>query len=399
MRMTTFVGGLLALGVTQAGAADWAFDPKVAVSAVYNDNIELTEIPGEAVSVSGAKVDAEVTLRADAPRTSFRLTPRLRSTFYPGDPEEEADDQFIRMALDQKTERTEASLNADYSRMITLGAYFPTSTIGPSGELGNPGTGADIARVNVRNREERLDVIPAFSFEVSPRGSIDLHAEYLDVGYDKQVPGDQTDYSNIMGLAAYRFEMSRTASLALRGMFSKYDPKNGYSSTDTYGLDAEWSNRLSDTQQIYLRGGAEQVQVAASAGGTKWDTGFSGGAGIRWAFQVTNIFVDLNRRLDPSSSGKVVTRDQLRLQLSRKLGPTTTAFVGARGIKDSGTGGSNSYPGEEYATGSVGFEWRMTRQFALAGSYDYYWRKYEGAPRNADANAVSLGVVYEPHRL
>ncbi len=31
----------------------------------------------------------------------------------------------------------------------------------------------------------------------------------------------------------------------------------------------------------------------------------------------------------------------------------------------------------------TGFEWRLTRQFALEGAYEYKWQKYEGDPTNA----------------
>jgi hypothetical protein len=41
-----------------------------------------------------------------------------------------------------------------------------------------------------------------------------------------------------------------------------------------------------------------------------WDTGFTGGAGVRWTFEVSEIFLDLNHGLDPSSAGEYVTSDQ-----------------------------------------------------------------------------------------
>jgi hypothetical protein len=397
-RLAAGLGAVLALHVGQGRAADWEIDPKIAVAAVYDDNIRLTEIPGAEVEVAGARVDALATVRAATQVWSFELTPRLRSTFYPDDPEQEADDQFVRLSLERQTQRTTASVNADYSKVTTLGSYFPRADVDDDDSLGDPDPGTGVGRLSVRNREERVRVTPKFGFDLSERSSLEFGARYLDVAYDRTIPGDRQDYTDTSGTVAYSFRTSGTSNLSLSAVYSQYEPDND-DATDAYGADLQWTNDQSETSQIYVRAGLDRAQVDSSTGsGNNWEDGFSGGAGVKWKFEVTSIFVDASRYLDPNSSGQLVTRDQLRAEWSRRLSPMTTLVVGARIVNDSGVGDDDTFTDRQYAAGSVGFEWRITRQWALIGVYDYAWREYDDAPTDAESNALSLGIQYEPNR-
>jgi hypothetical protein len=383
-----------------ARAADWRFDPKIAVGLEYNDNNRMTSVAGEEIEVTGGSVDAEVSLRAQTPTSSFRLVPRLRSTFYPGDSSEEKDDQFVRMQLDHKGQRNAASLRAEYSRIEVLGDYLPGAAVSPDAELGDPDRGVDISEVDQRNRQDRLAIRPAVSFDLKPRHALEFRANYFDVDYDRVEVGDREGYRSLGGAVAYRFQQSRTASLALQAGAGQYKPDLGGGKTDGYDLGAEWSNRISETSEWFARLAANRVRTKADEPGasTDWESGFSGGAGVRWSFEVTQVFLDVNRYLDPNASGKVVTRDHLRVDLRRRLTPLMSGFVGARYIRDGKAADGSELRGKEYAAANLGLEWRMTRQFALVGRYDYFWQENEGAASDAQANAIRLIVVYEPNR-
>jgi hypothetical protein len=330
--------------------------------------------------------------------SSFGLTPRLRSTFYPDDPEEEADDQFLKLDWEHTSERTRSTFLADYQRATTLGRYFPKPTVADDDVLGEPEPGQGVGRFDVRNREERIQAYPEIGFTLTERTSLDLGAKYLDVTYDQQELGDREDFSSIVGLAALRFRTSDTASLALRGRYLQYEPESG-ADKEAYGVDAEWANGLSETAQVFVRGGVTRTRVDATNGGAsgEWEEGFSGGAGVRWDFEVTRIFVDVDRDLDPNPSGTIVTRDQLRAQWSRRLGPMTTITVATRFIADSGAT-DDDFVDREYAAATIGFDWRIARQWSLIGSYDYHWRDYDGSVSDAASNALSLGILYQPNR-
>jgi hypothetical protein len=53
----------------------------------------------------------------------------------------------------------------------------------------------------------------------------------------------------------------------------------------------------------------------------------------------------------------------------------------------------------DYATGSLGLEWRMTRDLSLVGQYDARWQEFEDDPANSSGNAFLLSVVYQWRRI
>jgi len=393
--LAAVAGAVAILGTGSAGAADWSFEPRVAISGEYNDNQHLTEASGTEVKVSGAALDALVTLRADTPRSSVSLTPRLAGTYYPGDSDEETNSQSVRLVADHKTQKVSVSFDASYDREDLLWGYLPT--VDATDALGNPVRGEDISSSEIRNKSEQFDVLPSLSVMLSPRYALDFGVGYLDVQYSQQVENESISYTYLNAYTALRYLLSETSQLKFTGAAGRYEPVDAVDTTG-YGLTAEWSRRFSDTAQWYMRGGFNRIETADVGDDLKWENGFSGGAGVRWQWEVTGISLDAMHFADPNSTGSVVNRDLLQFWLSRQLRPLVNLYFGARAIRDSGVGSDSTFQDRDYATGTLAFEWRFSRQFALNGSYTYFWRKYQDAASDAQSNAVSLGVVYEPER-
>jgi opacity protein-like surface antigen len=232
---------------------------------------------------------------------------------------------------------------------------------------------------------------------LTERLGLELGFGYQDVSYDDQIADEREDYSNLDGSVALRFRTSPTKSIAIGVGASRFEPDDG-TSTDSHTLTAEWSNQMSEVSQVFVRGGASRVESGDGMGGSDWNTGFTGGAGVRWSFEVTQVFLDVNRYLDPNASGRMVERDQLRFELRRQVSPLTTIFLNARGIRDSQARNDDIFQKREYAATGMGFAWRMTQKFTLGGGYRYAWRKYDGDPNDAASNEFYLGITYEPHR-
>jgi hypothetical protein len=397
--VSVVLGATLVCAAADSFAADWSFDPKIALSGEYDDNNRLTDVRGNEVEVTGAKIDAELAISGQTPLTSFVLRPRLRSTFYPGEEQDEANDQFLRLDVRHEGTRLSSYLEGDYSRVVTLGSYFPESRIVDDDGLGNPPPGTGVGEGDSSNREDRLWVQPGVEYEFSERHSVGLALSYLDVSYDLEVSGDRQSYSSSAADAEYRFKTSRTGSVAVLVAVGEYEPEVG-DSRSTYSIKGEWASRPTETAELYVRGGAMYVESTPDVvtGDSSWETGFSGGAGVRWKFEVTDVFLDANHYLDPNSSGDLVARTQVRAQVSRKLSPVTTVSFGARGIDDSGAPGDESRPGRKYVTADAGIRWRMTPQIALFGLYQYRWKERDDAVNDAQSNALSIGVVWEPTR-
>ena len=393
-RAAALIGGILLIfGADPILAADWSFDPKIAASYEFDDNVRLTETPGQEIKVSGGAIDALLRMQMKTPRTVLQLIPRLNSTFFPGKHQEETDNQYMRMRLQHSGERSESRIDAKYSRVETLGTYFPPAGAGDDGVLGQPGRGDTVGRTTIDNREERLEVDPEIRFELSERHGIAVGAKFLDVMFDQQVQNDREDFSEASGWAAYQYKLSPTKTASVIAGVSRFELDDG-TGTDSQSINLGWSNRISEASELFVRAGANRSDF--DAGGSA--TGFNGSGGVRWSFEVTDLFLDLYSGFEPTSAGQVAQRNQLRFQISRRLSPLTTIQIGGRFIQDAKTHSSDEFERRQYLTGSIGMSRRFSRQWSLAGTYTYVWRKYESSPEPAEANRLSLGVTYEPHR-
>jgi hypothetical protein len=249
----------------------------------------------------------------------------------------------------------------------------------------------DSGRVLVKNRRTRFDVTPGVDFELSPRKQIELAAEYVDVSYDDQIPGAQVDFRLAQGTAALVSRLSERSTLTTRIRGAQFDI-DGQGTTDSYGAELEWGMRTATATQSFLRVGAQQVNLPTGEDVTAWVAG----GGVNWVAGRNEIFADIARSVAPSSAGAVITRDQLRLSLTRAMTPRLSLLAGLRGIHDDSVDNAEFFTTRSYATADLGLQWRWQEEFSVRAEYDYTWQKYQGAADNATSNGAMLSFVYQP---
>lgn len=382
-----------------ASAADWEFVPRIEVGALTDDNYNLAPVSNQQVDLAGGQIDAEFALRATSPLTEFTLAPQLISTFFPDDEEWESDDAFLKLDWSHKRERFTADLRAQYSDEATRRSELPSSDA--DGDLGDPDNG-DGGVVSATNHRQRLQIDPKLSFDVTQRSTIFLAATYDDVDYDEESPDNTVGYSDMSASIGYGFRTSPTSLLTLSGAASRYERESDSAKADSYGVHVGWASQPSEVTRWYARVGAEEVEAVESPGSpvaSGSETGFEGGLGADWTFQVTKLFVDATASVDPNASGRLIQREQLRLRLTRQFGPRLLGELGARASRDTALADeADTFRDRDYATGSLELEWRMTREFSLVGEYDLTWQDREGDVSDATSNAFRLSVVYQRHR-
>ncbi len=92
-------------------------------------------------------------------------------------------------------------------------------------------------------------------------------------------------------------------------------------------------------------------------------TNYTGGVGVAWNFQLTQVFLDALRSVSPSSAGAIVNRDSPRTAHSSFL-PTRSGFPHSlRGVRTDGIDEPvAAIRDREYFAGGAGLEWRLTRR-------------------------------------
>lgn len=376
-----------ALACGSASAANWEIAPRLQLGYRYNDNYHL-ELPGGEVEVSGAEADAAVTFRTVDPRTTFEVTPRIRSTYFPDESDEDSTDYFLGALFHDETPRRRTGARLDFSQEDVVRSELPTPDI--DGGLGDPDD-VDSGRIIERNRRDLIRARPYFSYDVSQRYRVDLEAHYVDASYDKTLEGFQQDFSEAGVAAGAGIRVSPRSTLLLRGTYAQFD--TGIDA-DAYGAHLEWSTDLSPTSRFYVRLGGQQTKPD----GGETDDNVIAGIGGRWQTQRNRLFLDLTRTVGPVSAGTIVERHQLRFRLNHDISERVTSVLGARFNRDESIDDASTYPKREYAAAEAGIEWRIQRSFALTATYNYLWQEYEDEPSDASANSFLIGFVYEPKR-
>jgi hypothetical protein len=381
-------------------AADWEVVPRVAVGAYANDNYTLAPNTVAPVEVEGAQISAELDLHAKTQLTEFSLRPAIESMMFSGnDKDWDSDDYYLRLDWDHKRQRFLAGLRADYSDETTVKSELPSSD-GDGGGLGEPGAG-DGGIVAVDNKRQKVSVQPRVSFVLTERSSLLADATYTDVDYDDESETGTSGFEDISGSLGFAYSTSPTSTFRARGIATNYQRNVDGVETDSYGVQLEWRSRRSEVTQWYVRVGAEKVDVPPSVLGTNSssETGFDGGIGTDWSFEVTRVFLDATSSVQPNASGRLIQRNQIRFRLVRQFSPRTSGWVGARFQRDEAlTEAAVPFNDRDYATGSLGMEWRFSRDFSLLAQYDARRQKFQDEPSDRTGNAFQLSVVYELRR-
>ena len=161
----------------------------------------------------------------------------------------------------------------------------------------------------------------------------------------------------------------------------------------SYGAELQWDRRTAAELEAFVRVGAQNVKFED---GTK-ENSWLAGAGVSMPFGRNQLFADLVRSVGPSSAGRIITRDQLRLRWQRDFTPRLAFLLGLRGTHDEDISEVTNYRPRSYATGDIGLQWRWEQEFSLVMAYDYTWQKFdESATDPAKSGAASISVIYQP---
>jgi hypothetical protein len=395
----TAVAGAVALAcaASAAHAQVWIFDPRVEVGAVYDDNYRLTDQPGQEIEVAGGAIDASLGMHQDTQTTTLGLTPRIHRTFF-NESSEEATEYYLDGIAEKKTQRLDSKFLASFADESVVSSELPAADF-PGLVLGQPSSG-DNGLVTFRNRRRLILADPSVAWDWTERRHLTGDFQYADVKYDSQFI-EQVGYKTYTGTGGLLLNTTQRSTVWFTVAEQKYSPDDNSPDTDTTFASVEYRTSTTQIASFYVRLGAgHSTRDGFGATPSISTTSVNGGIGAQWNLQTTQIVVDALRSTSPSSIGAVVNRDEARVRLIHQFDTRFSGSLAVRGIRTHGlTNDVNAVRDRDYATGSVGFEWRATRQYSITGAYIYSWQKYQFAQNDAISNGVNLSVVYEPRRL
>lgn len=385
-------GALLGIGHQSARAANWEFLPRLAGGATYNDNYRMAEGSTPKQAVYGPFIDAQLSANLISPRGYLDFVPRVVSNYYPNDTADDATNEFLNVLGDYKGLRSELKGTAQYYNETTIVSELPPATF-PGVRLGQVVGGAT-GRVSFRNREQFLRIAPEYMYDLTQRTHLDLQGDVQHATFGKSLI-QQYGYDDYTGRAGVLFDVTQRSEVSIRGVYSRFKPQVG-SDANRYGAEFAWHLRNSQIMHTYLRFGVDRVSAQTSQGTINTD-GFTGGAGVEWNFQITQVVIDVLRAITPSDAGSVITDDEARVRVLHAFEPRFSGFFGARAVRVRGVSSRPglAIQGEDYVAGEVGVDYQVSLSFRIEGTYDLTWQQFQNEP-SAVSNAVGLTFIYQP---
>jgi hypothetical protein len=382
-----------------AAAADWQFNPKIEAGFQGSDNFRLFPA-GMEDPVYGLFTNAAFQLRYLDPTDDFSLTPAVYDRYLPDSTGDDTTDPSVTMNWLHTGQTYRAGILGHFIRQSIVEADETTAaTVG--NQLGNPVAG-DSGYVNLRQTQEFGEVTPTFTIDLTQRRHLEVSVDYSNVTYSPAVGGFNVGYNSVNSTVGFTQDFTQRSSGTVRAVVSDFDPQGDFATTRSYGGDVEWDYHVSQISQAYIRVGAvrstfEDLPGLPPAAAT---TGIVAGGGFNWTFQVTKVFLDATRTVEPNASGYSVNRDQLRLSLTRAYSPTVNLILAARYSQDSATQTGAAFENRIYGLASAGAQWRFGRAWTLNGEYDFTYQRFESVPAvNEHSNGGVLSVIYEPNRV
>jgi len=390
---------LLVSGTLTATAEDWQFNPRIEVGAEANDNYRL--FPSEfADHVYGGFTNAAFEFRYLNSLDDFSVTPAVHAIYLPDSTDDNTTDPSLALNWLHTGQTYKAGLYGQYSRQSVVDAELTTpATIG--NQLGNPVAG-DSGLVSQRGKQQLGELAPTFTIDLTQRRHLNITADYNNVSYQPVIPGLNVNYNSANGTIGLVQDFTERSTGTVRALITQFDPQGEFATTRSYGLEGQWDYHLSQISQAYLRVGAVRSFFEDVPGFSHVapSTGVVAGAGVNWTFQITQLFLDFTRTVEPNSTGFSVNRDQVRLSLNRAFSATVALVLAARYAHDAPTTSTPDFTNRDYGLASAGVKWRFLRAWTLSGEYDFTYQRYASVPTtNERSNAVLLSVIYEPKRV
>ena len=409
------LGGVL-VGPGKAQASNWDFEPRVEVGGLYNDNFRLIEHNQPAVPAYGLLADVAMGFSLIDQRSELDIVPRVHSSFFPNDHEDQSTDGYFNVLGNIKTQKASYGGTFMYANETVLSSELLAPDF-PGVNLGQV-QGEANGRVTIHNRRQLEQVAPKMTYDFTPRWHLNLNGMFENASFSSNLTSQQNQpnyvqvgFKDFYANGGMQYDISQRQDVVFSLSGAKFIPdkatvlgtgptaqrvNNNTTDTTRIAFEGQWDAKPSNTMQTYERLGLNQVHANTAVDGVINKTLLVGGAGVVWTYQLSQYVIDAIRDLSPSSAGAVVEHDELRFRFLRAFQPRLFGVLAARGIRVRGASQSIlSIQGSDYLTASAALQYQLTRNYRLAGEYAYTWQHFQGEPYAA-SNGITVSVIWEP---
>mgnify|MGYP001224531636 CR=1 FL=1 len=394
--ISKWVIGVCAMVIASAANAEWQLDPVLRVGWDYDDNAAMSIRTDGEEQISGPVAEAAVDIRSDTETSYISLRPMARTRNYEDQYNRDSDDGFLRMrwGLDREkhTLRSEVNYALESVRTAELGGDDFDFESDP-GDIADDDTG----RVGLRQRRERLRILPRWTYRFSDVSAIVAESNFLNVTYEDQPEETNLfDYTDARFTLSYRHALSQTNTgiLSVTGRDFQTDNVDGGDSTG-YGVSAGFNRKWSQTTQLRALLGVEQTDLNnESLDQEDPDPSFVTEVSLLRQLETTRLLAQYRQRIAASGRGGLRRRSEVNLSLARDLNDKISAGIGFRAYTIDVIEGAAKE--QDYVQLRGQFVWRMTPALSIQANYIHTLLDRRDLGESANSNRFTLWFSYQP---
>ncbi len=383
-------------GVIDARAAEWFVSGEVRQDVEYDDNIGLDITSDEVVSDVGFTSSIVANAGASTPNLNIRLDTQFDFTVFPNEDQLNSNDQYVVVGSDYQYGRSLWGVEGQFVRDTSR-----TSDVNGTGEF-----------LLDNKRREVFRLGPSWSYQLSPRNSLDTSATYTNVNYPNGTSeaGDGAglrDYEEYSGNVGFTHVWSpRTQLLASLG--GSYYNSNKFGSLDNQvvGLAVGASHALTERIRVTATAGPylahqDSRDADQSSSQSTTNVGYSADASIGYqAGERTFLEAQFTRSAEPNTStGDLQDRNEIRLFGEHKILEKVAINLTSRYFVQDQISSDDSNATRQYASVQPGFSWRLIEDLSLNCYYRFRWQYLDDVDKSGDSNAVYARLIYDLPRL
>ena len=380
----------------QAEAQQWRLQPELRVGGEYDDNAQLRAEEENIFEIEGYIVEGSAGIAYVTPRTTFEITPRLRSRVYDEEIDVDSDDQFLNLDWVHETLKSQFALRGDYSRESARTAERANADIDVDDPDEIPIDESGITFGN--ERRERFRVAPSWRYELTERMALRSGFTYTDTTYEQSAVSPLRDYTDSrvnLGLAR---EFTPRTEGYISATARRYESDVGRD-VDGVGLRVGIETDLSETTQFQAEIGVEDSD-SEQAGLTESNSNIVANVNVRRRLETITMLAQYRRDLSAGGSGRVSARDSLNLSLKKQFTERVAGELGLRAYQTEGVGGQAvTFEERDYSQLYAGMTVALSRTVLLEADYRYSRVDRTSFEGTADSNNIILWLVYKPTEI
>lgn len=395
-----FVAALASLSMmtNSALAQDRTISPIFEFGVDFEDNPRLVD-DSLASDIFGGqlKIGLDFLRRTDTSSVSLRPSADVRS--YTGNGDNNSENYYLNLGLQNQGQRSEWRLSADYRQEEVRQGELPTAGIDDP-DIGDA-TDSPTGFIQEKRQRDRAEISPGVSFDLTEKVSLNLDFSYLDVSYDRQTATRAVDFSDARFETSVTRDMTEYSDFRVGVFGSRYETDDAFNLTKSVGLLGRYTKSISERSTLYFEAGVQESDVEFVDGQgittSSSETVPFLSAGMDRTWERTRLRIALDHIAAPSGTGFLLERNQARVTIDRQVRPRWSVQVSGVGLTTETLSSTNlAFNDVTLFDSRFTVAYELSRKWVLRGFVSYRYRDDKNEIGTQHSIGANLSIAYRP---